>query len=155
MATEGAAVRMKFPPALYAVPLAVTLAVHRWLKPLPIGAPGAASASGTGLMAAGIALGAAGAVTVLRRGTTVVPDRAVTALVTSGPYRFSRNPMYTGLTVGYVGAALRARSWWPLLVLPAIVAAVRAWVIGPEEQYLAERFGTAYTEYSSRVRRWL
>jgi len=151
---DGAAVRMKFPPALYALPLAGGISLHSWLIALPIGGRPATTALGAALTVAGLAFSLSGTATILGRRTTVVPHRAVTALVTTGPYRVSRNPMYTGLAVAYTGVALWVATWWPLLVLPLVVAAVHTMVIVPEESYLAERFPAAYADYRSRVRRW-
>lgn len=150
----GAAVRMKFPPALYAVPLALTLAIHYWLVALPIGARPVTTVLGIVLLLAGLGFTISGVAAVRRHGTTVVPHRPVSALVTSGPYRISRNPMYAGLGLAYTGTALWAGSWWPLLVLPAVLFAIQALVIVPEEQYLAARFGAEFAAYRSRVRRW-
>ena len=63
--------------------------------------------------------------------------------------------MYTGLTIAYLGLTLLFGSWWPLALWPLTVVAVRHLVIRPEEQYLTRRFGRTYTDYQSRVRRWL
>jgi protein-S-isoprenylcysteine O-methyltransferase Ste14 len=79
----------------------------------------------------------------------------VSTLVTKGPYRISRNPMYTGLTAAYVGAALWVGTWWPLMIAPLPVLATHRWVVVPEEEYLERRFGDEYERYQSQVRRWL
>ena len=79
----------------------------------------------------------------------------VATLVTSGPFRVSRNPMYTGHAVSLVGAALWAGSWWVLAADALAVLATRQLVIAPEEDYLTRRFGDQYETYRSRVRRWL
>jgi protein-S-isoprenylcysteine O-methyltransferase Ste14 len=79
----------------------------------------------------------------------------VTALITTGIYRFSRNPMYTGLALVVAGGALLAGTWWPVLTLPVALFAVRKLAIGPEEAYLAERYGSVYNDYRLTVRRWL
>jgi protein-S-isoprenylcysteine O-methyltransferase Ste14 len=76
-------------------------------------------------------------------------------LVTSGPFRFSRNPMYLGLIVIGIGAALLAGTWLMWLV-PVAVFALDNFVIVPfEERSMTRTFGGAYTDYRSRVRRWL
>ena len=156
-APGGAAVRFPFPPALFGVPLAAALAADRRVARLPL--PGAGSAAltraGIAVGAAGIALSASGVIAVLRRRTTVVPHRPVTRLVTAGPYRLSRNPMYAGQAVAVVGAGLATGSWWPLAAAAVGMLATTRLVIGPEEDYLADRFGDEYTHYRSRVRRWL
>jgi deazaflavin-dependent oxidoreductase (nitroreductase family) len=151
---SGAAVRFPFPPALFIAPLAATLALHRRV-PWPLPGRPATTVVGAGLTATGIALSLSGAATALRHRTTVVPHHPAATLVTTGPFRLSRNPMYTGLTVGYVGAALWAGTGWPLPLAPLCVLATDRLVIRPEEAYLADRFGGDYARYSTRVRRWL
>jgi len=63
--------------------------------------------------------------------------------------------MYTGLAVAVAGASLVLGSWWPLILLPGALLAVRRLVIDPEERYLTQRFGSTYDEYWKRVQRWL
>jgi protein-S-isoprenylcysteine O-methyltransferase Ste14 len=154
----GAAVRFPFPPLLFAGPLAAGLIARRVL-PLPLPAPvrrsGVVKATGVALVAGGVGLSFSGAATALRQDTTVVPHHEVSRLVTSGPFRFSRNPMYTGMVVACAGAGLWSRSWWPVLVLPLSVVSTIRWVVEPEEAYLARRFGADYDRYRSRVRRWI
>jgi protein-S-isoprenylcysteine O-methyltransferase Ste14 len=87
--------------------------------------------------------------------TTVIPNRPASALVTNGPYRISRNPMYLALAFGYAGLALLLNTWWPLLFLPLAVIAIDRLVIAREERYLASAFPQEYDAYRSRVRRWL
>ncbi|RME67404.1 MAG: isoprenylcysteine carboxylmethyltransferase family protein [Alphaproteobacteria bacterium] len=89
-----------------------------------------------------------------RAGTPLRPDLPTEALVERGLYRFSRNPIYVGLTVIYAGAALAAASWWPLAVLPLLLVVMNYGVIAREERYLAAKFGDAYHAYAKRVRRW-
>lgn len=90
-----------------------------------------------------------------RRGTAVEPWKPSTALVIEGPYRFSRNPIYLGFAVTYVGLAIAMDSWVALLMLLPCLAVVDRFVIQREERYLAAKFGAAYAGYRSRVRRWL
>jgi protein-S-isoprenylcysteine O-methyltransferase Ste14 len=75
-------------------------------------------------------------------------------LVDSGPYAFSRNPMYLAWTVGYVGVALVTGTAWPLLLLPVVLAVTQV-VVMREERSLERRFGTAYRSYKASVRRYL
>lgn len=97
----------------------------------------------------------AGVAEVVRHRTTIVPHHVVSTLVTTGVYRLSRNPMYTGLAILYVGGALLVGSWWPVVTLPVALLAVRRFVIDPEERYLASHFAPTYAVYRARVRRWL
>jgi protein-S-isoprenylcysteine O-methyltransferase Ste14 len=94
-------------------------------------------------------------VTLVRHRTTFHPDREASRLVVAGPYRFSRNPIYLGLTAVYAGAALLANTLWAILLLPLVLIIVATQVIGREERYLARTFGEDYSEYCRRVRRWL
>jgi protein-S-isoprenylcysteine O-methyltransferase Ste14 len=90
-----------------------------------------------------------------RERTTTVPGRASSRLVTWGPYAFSRNPMYVGLVLAYVGEAGLLRQVWPLALLPLTVAYINGIVIPLEEARLREAFQEEYERYRTRVRRWL
>ncbi len=151
---QGAAVRFRFPPLLFAAPLAAALAADRW-RPLRLPGGRMTRACGIGLVAGGGVLMAAGASTILGHHTTIVPERPVSTLVTGGPYRISRNPMYLGMALVTAGTGLIRRTGWPLLTLPLSVAAAERLVIRPEEQYLADRFGEGYDRFRRRVRRWI
>jgi protein-S-isoprenylcysteine O-methyltransferase Ste14 len=87
--------------------------------------------------------------------TTTVPGEASATLVTWGPYRLSRNPMYVALSVAYLGEAGILRQGWPLVFLPLTIAYVNRMVIPLEERKLREVFGAKYEEYKARVRRWV
>jgi len=87
--------------------------------------------------------------------TSVMPNRPAASLVFEGPYRFSRNPMYTGVTAIYVGLALWRAALWPVVLLPAVLFLLWWIVIRKEERHLAETFGDDYADYRRRVRRWL
>jgi protein-S-isoprenylcysteine O-methyltransferase Ste14 len=80
---------------------------------------------------------------------------ASTAVVTGGPYRFTRNPMYVAMALLYLGLPPVLGYAWPYLFFPAAVLAVNAFVIPREERYLEEKFGEPYRVYRGIVRRWL
>jgi protein-S-isoprenylcysteine O-methyltransferase Ste14 len=90
-----------------------------------------------------------------RSRTSIVPIRPATALVTSGVYRFTRNPMYVGLAALTAALALFMNSWWPIVLLLPVLVVVRVFVIALEERYLERRFGAEYVGYMRRVRRWV
>jgi protein-S-isoprenylcysteine O-methyltransferase Ste14 len=90
-----------------------------------------------------------------RASTPVSPYSTPRKLVTSGPYRVSRNPGYLGMTLVYAGVAVLAESLWALTVLAVVLALVDRGVIAREELYLERKFGAEYLAYRSRVRRWL
>ena len=106
------------------------------------------------LLAAGLAIMTWGVMTFIRHKTTLIPFRPASRLVDAGPYRYSRNPMYTGTTVAYVGLAWLVNMGWPLLLLPFALLGVYLLVIKREERYLLDEFGPEYEAYRRRVRRW-
>jgi len=95
-----------------------------------------------------------GIVTFVRARTSVIPDRPARQLVTWGPYRISRNPMYLSLTAAYLGIALVNNYAWPLVLLPVALAGMTI-IIKREERYLHGAFGDAYDQYCRHVRRWV
>ena len=106
-------------------------------------------------LAAWLALDGAAMMSFRRARTSMVPFNPSTALVTSGPYRLSRNPMYVGMAFLYLGLALALGLVWALALLPLVLVAVDRLVIVREEAYLERRFGDAYRRYRAEVRRWL
>jgi protein-S-isoprenylcysteine O-methyltransferase Ste14 len=96
------------------------------------------------------------AVATFRRHHTVVNPRGeVTTIVTVGPFRYTRNPMYVSLLVLYVGATLGFRLAWAAILLVPVFLTLHYFVVIPEERYLRAAFGERYSAYAQRVRRWL
>ncbi|GEL98370.1 methyltransferase family protein [Cellulomonas terrae] len=87
--------------------------------------------------------------------TGLLPGQETSAMIEKGPYRLSRNPLYVGLLVLYVGLALLAPTFWGLVLFPVAVLLVLWGAIVPEERYLHDRFGAPYDDYRRRVPRWL
>ena len=83
------------------------------------------------------------------------PGMATTTIVESGMYSYSRNPLYTGLTLCYCGLSLAIDNGWLLVLLPFTLIAVQLILIAPEERYLEAKFGDEYRAYKKRVRRWV
>ena len=104
---------------------------------------------------AGLALAASGARLFKRAGTGIVPFSPATALVVTGPYRFTRNPMYLGLVMLLIGVALMLGTLTPWLVIPAFAWWINRRFIAQEEVMLEERFGEEYLRFKQRVRRWI
>lgn len=88
-------------------------------------------------------------------GTPVPTDRQVTALVTVGPYWFTRNPIYIGLILVYFGLSIILTSFWALVLLVPVVMILQRGVVAREEAYLENKFGDAYRAFKARVPRWL
>jgi protein-S-isoprenylcysteine O-methyltransferase Ste14 len=142
------------PPLLYGAGLGLGLLLE-WAIPLP-GAPGWISwFLGASLLLVGMALGAWFVASFRRARTPVDVRRPTTAIVTGGPFRFSRNPGYLSLTVMYLGIAILADALWPIVLLPGIVILVQRTVIEREERYLERKFGDDYLRYKLRTRRWV
>ncbi len=107
------------------------------------------------LLVVGLALAFSGVATFRRMRTTIVPNRDASQLVIAGPYRFTRNPMYSGLTIAYLGLSVIWSLAWPVVLLPFVLFALYRIVILREERYLTVAFGDQYRAYQSRVGRWL
>ena len=90
-----------------------------------------------------------------RRGTSADPWKPTRAVVTEGPYAFTRNPIYLSLALLTAGLALRMNLLGPLALLPVVLLAVDRLVIAREERYLERKFGDDYRAYKARVRRWI
>ena len=106
------------------------------------------------LVAAGLALAVAAAVELRRARTTIVPHGTPSAIVTSGVYRLSRNPIYLGDALILAGLGLRWDSVLALVLVPVFVAVITARFIRPEEARLRARFAAEFDAWAARVRRW-
>jgi protein-S-isoprenylcysteine O-methyltransferase Ste14 len=142
------------PPLLYLAALAVGFGLDA-LLPSPDLSRAVAWSLGGAVLIVGLCLSAWFFVTFRRAGTPVDVRKPAEALVTAGPFRFSRNPGYLSLTLIYVGIALVASVLWAFVSLAAILVVVQEGVIKREERYLARRFGEPYLRYKQRTRRWL
>ena len=145
------------PPWLFILIYLVGVALQRVL-PLGIRSPELASTvrlAGFVLILAGIAFAASALGIFKKSKTTTVPFETPSTLVISGPYRFTRNPMYVGLTLTYLGVAGTRSEIWPVIVLPLMLAYVNFVVIPFEERNLLGVFGESYQQYRAKVRRWV
>jgi protein-S-isoprenylcysteine O-methyltransferase Ste14 len=105
------------------------------------------------LTGVGIAFAAARRFSVV--GTNIVPLTRSSALVTDGPFAYTRNPMYLGLVLALVGVALLLARPWPWLVVPVFAILLQLRFIRHEERLMADTFGAAYEAYRGRTRRWI
>lgn len=135
--------------------IARSLDVFAPLQPEPYATWWPAIITGGILLAIGIYICWSAVSFFRRHGTNLMPNTRASDLVMTGPFRYSRNPMYVALFLQYIGVALLTHSVWAFLLLPAVWAFVRFEVIGREEKYLTAEFGETYTNYKAQVRRWL
>jgi protein-S-isoprenylcysteine O-methyltransferase Ste14 len=142
------------PPLIYVGFLALGFAVD-WLVPAAFLPDGVQYAAGLALIAAGAAI----VVPVVRgfrgAGTNLDVRKPATALVTAGPFRFSRNPAYVALSLLHAGIAVMADNPWALGLLAPALLVMHFGVILREERYLERKFGAEYLRYKASVRRWL
>ena len=147
------------PPFLYLLGLGIAWALETKITRIRL-VGGSASTTplelaGIAIMLAGFVLMFWGLLTFARVRTGIIPMRPATQIVTHGPYRFSRNPMYTGMGLAYLGGSLMMNSGWALIMLPLVMLGIYHLVIKREEHYLASAFPTEYDDYKKNVRRWL
>ena len=142
------------PPLIYLGGLALGFGLEALLPGGTL--PGAVRWIGGGLaLAAGLALQTFFISAFARMGTAVEPWKPTTAIVTTGPYRFTRNPAYLGMALIVTGIALLADAPWALLPLPLVLVVIDRGVIVREERYLEREFGEEYAGYRRGVRRWV
>jgi protein-S-isoprenylcysteine O-methyltransferase Ste14 len=143
------------PPIAWAVAVLAGLVLNR-LMPLPF-VPAAVPAGWLGAMVfvLALALFAWAIVTITRAGSNVPTNQPTTTIVESGPYRFTRNPIYLGMFLGLIGLAIAFDNLWLLMMLVPFALVIRYGVVPREEAYLERKFGAVYRGYHSRVRRWL
>ena len=155
-ASDRAEVAIK-PPVLFlgALALGAVLSLVVPVGPRLASPNGLALIVGLTFVAIGFALAAFSVRSFRRAGTTVVPGEPSTALVVTGPYHVTRNPIYIGLVLMYFGLAIILTSLWVLLLLIPVLAILQRGVVEPEEEYLERQFGEAYRKYQARVPRWL
>jgi protein-S-isoprenylcysteine O-methyltransferase Ste14 len=111
--------------------------------------------AGLVIMGLAVALAVWAALHFRRAGTTIHPHKPALVLVTSGPYGFTRNPMYLGMSGILLGGAILMGSLSPFIVIPAFMAIIGERFIDAEEAKLEAAFGAPYLDYKTRVRRWL
>jgi protein-S-isoprenylcysteine O-methyltransferase Ste14 len=143
-----------WPPLVFLSALGLGLLLH-WLMPVQPLPPTLSHVLAAALCVASGVVGIWGRVTMHRAGTNMRPDRPATALVTGGPFRFSRNPLYLSLLALYLAITLIFDALWPLVTLMPMLAVVHWGIIVREERYLEAKFGDAYRAYKARVRRWI
>ncbi|MGQ0457503.1 MAG: methyltransferase family protein [Hyphomicrobium sp.] len=157
--TDAAAERANtfpWPPVVFAIVVLIAWGLGHWSTiAWPGMNDGPARVIGIGFGAAGLALIAWAIASLRSHGTTILPDRASTALVMTGPYRLLRNPIYLGEVLLLLSAAELTKNVWFVAGALAFGILVTWLQIGPEERHLQARFGDAYAAYKAATRRWI
>jgi protein-S-isoprenylcysteine O-methyltransferase Ste14 len=142
------------PPLVYLISL-VAGALIQLVTPLPFLPQGIAVPLGSSLVVVAIALFSYAVAIFRAAGTPVRARKPTTVIVSTGPYRFSRNPIYLAFSLFQLGIAIWVNTLWLVATLVGAAALIHYVVIPREEQYLERRFGTEYLKYKASVRRWL
>jgi protein-S-isoprenylcysteine O-methyltransferase Ste14 len=142
------------PPLIYLAAIASGLVLHwAWPRPMPAGVP--VPPLGGALVVASVLLFGLSVLRFRAAGTPVPARHPTTAIVRTGPYRFSRNPIYLAFSLFQLGIAIWVGSWWLVATLAVALAIILYVVVPSEERYLEGRFGAEYRDYKAAVRRWL
>lgn len=150
----GAPNSIPWPPIIYVAAAASAVALNR-IHPLGEPPPLPLRAAGFVVLAAGFAVDCSAMLTMRRNHANILPHRAATTLVTTGPFSVSRNPIYLGNTVMLLGAAAAFANLWFVAAAPCAAFAVTHLAIRPEERHMHWMFGAAWGDYARRVPRWL
>ena len=142
------------PPVLTVIFIAIAY-ILKWTIPIPFVVSSVLENIGFVLVVIGFLLGVAAFLAFRKARTTLDPHGKVSAIVTDGIYRFTRNPIYLAFLLMLIGFPLNSGNYWGILLSPVFVIFMNSLVIEKEEAYLEKKFGDVYTSYKSRVRRWL
>lgn len=144
------------PPLVYLAAVIAGALLHTTVIPLPCDfALGARIAVATAIALFGAAM-MVGAVGLFKRtGQDPKPWKTTPEIISTGVYRFTRNPMYLGMALLQIGIGIGFANGWIVALVPPVLVIVYSIAIRPEEVYLESKFGESYTEYKKSVRRWL
>ena len=142
------------PPILTLIYLVIAFLLT-WILPLPFVVPAFLKLLGFVLVVIGVLFGSAAFYAFSQARTTLNPHGSVSVIVTTGIYRFTRNPIYLAFLLMLIGFPLNSGSYWGVVLAPFMVWSMNRLVIEKEEAYLEEKFRDVYTSYKLRVRRWL
>lgn len=142
------------PPIVALMFIVIAYVLGRFV-PLPVAVPVMVRYVGLFLTFLGFLLGIGAFLEFRRARTTVDPHGSTKQLVTSGIYRFTRNPIYLGFLLMVIGLPLNSGFYWGIVMAPFYILLMNRLVIEHEEAYLERKFGKIYTSYMSQVRRWI
>ncbi len=147
------------PPVVFLLGLAIAWLLETRIRRIRLvgvdTSTGVIEVIGTILLVLGLILIFWGMLTFAQAKTAILPMRPASRVVDHGPYSFTRNPMYTGMALAYLGGVIGMNSVWALVLFPFVIAVLSRFVIAKEEHYLSSAFGEDYDSYRRRVRRWI
>lgn len=153
--TDHPSVNKNIQPSVAAIFFIAIAYLLKWALPLQYAVPIPLRNAGFGLVIVGFLFGVTALIEFKKAGTTSNPRGSAGALVTTGVYRFTRNPIYLGFLFMVIGLPLSANTYWGFIISPLFIIAINKLVIEREENYLEKKFGKAYADYKSRARRWV
>ena len=151
--TDNAGVKFP-PPFIFLLSILIGLGINRFW-PMSVVASALAMPLGVAFIVASIALAFFGFRELGRHKTTIRPDEPSSAIVKTGPFRFTRNPLYVSLSALQLGIGLWTNSLWIVLMLIPVGIIMTTQIIAREEAYLERAFGEDYLSYKASVRRWI
>jgi protein-S-isoprenylcysteine O-methyltransferase Ste14 len=157
MANNSDGAKVRFPPPLVVlISILVGIALNRYvpIASIPLSRT-ARIALGVLVIIAGIVPAAAARINFIRTGQSVIPWKPTPELIFQGPYRYTRNPMYVGMTLVQIGIGIAVDNLWISLFAALSLAVIHVIAVRPEEAYLSQKFGEPYRDYVTRVRRYL
>ena len=153
-AERGANVHVP-PPAVFAGLTLLGIVLRYAIGPIPFPTGPLVRLLGAAVLLVGLAIVASARVRFVRTGRSPIPWKPTPELIFSGPYRFTRNPMYVGVTYVQIGIGMAFGNAWIVLLAPVALAIIHVIAVLPEEAYLAQKFGQSYQQYRAKVRRYL
>ena len=151
--TDSAGIKFP-PPFIFLLSILIGLGIHRFW-PMSVVPTTLALPLGVASIAFALVLVLLGFRELRRHKTTIRPDEPSSAIVKTGPYRFTRNPLYVSLSALHLGIALWTNILWVVLMLIPAWVVMTTQVIAREEAYLERAFGKDYLSYKASVRRWI
>ena len=152
---RGAAVHFP-PPLVFAIAIGVGTAMNRWVYPLRFDwSMTTHTVVGLAIAALGVGLAAWAGQLFRKTGQDPIPWKPSPSMIATGPYRYSRNPMYIGMTLLQVGIGVGINELWIAVLAPISLAVVHFIAVVPEERYLESKFRDNYRTYLARVRRYI
>ena len=142
------------PPLVALMYIVIAFLIGRFVQ-IPFAVPVILRNIGFALTFIGFLFGVGAFIEFRKARTTLDPHGSVKQLVTAGVYRFTRNPIYLGFLLMVIGLPLNSGLYWGILTALFFVMTINRLVIEREEAYLEKKFKAQYTDYKSRVRRWL